>query len=68
MINVRHDDSLVTSTAVTRAVEYMHGGNLSPGVLVEFDTNPQDTVVGVFSDTTFNLNCFPAGSFPAGIC
>jgi len=46
----------------------MHGGNLSPGVLVEFDTNPQDTVVGVFSDTAFNLNCFPAGAFPAGIC
>ncbi|MCJ1246632.1 hypothetical protein MMC30_003841 [Trapelia coarctata] len=54
--------------SITRAVEYMHGGNLSPGVLVEFDTNPQDTVVGIFSDTVFNLSCFPAGSFSAGIC
>ena len=46
----------------------MHGGNLPPGVLLEFDTNPQNTQVGTYLDTVFNMSCFPAGSFPVGVC
>lgn len=52
----------------TQSVEYMHGGNLPPGVLLTFNTNPADTVVGRYSQTDFNLSCFPAGTFPAGVC
>ncbi|MCJ1436946.1 hypothetical protein MMC27_006329 [Xylographa pallens] len=55
----------------TQSVAYDNGGDsvVHPGLQLNFDTNPADTQEGTYHiDSTFDLSCFPPGTFPAGIC
>ena len=66
MIHVR-----LTLFVDTQSVAYDNGGDgvVSTGLQLNFDTNPADTQVGTYYiDSTFDLGCFPPGTFPAGIC
>ena len=61
----------LTLSVDTQSVAYDNGGGslVSPGLQLNFDTNPADTQVGTYNiDSTFNLSCFPLGTFPRGIC
>ena len=61
----------LTLSVDTQSVAYDNGGDtvVNPGLQLNFDTNPADTQVGTyFIDSTFDLSCFPPGTFPTGIC
>ena len=54
-----------------QGIAYEHGtaGQVDVGKLLTFDTlAPGTPATGKFAASTFNVDCFPPGTFPRGTC